>query len=238
MIKSSADAFYKAVLQAFLESKVPFLLGGTYAVSSYTGITRPTKDLDLFVHAGDQVQALDFFRKKKFKVSVPDERWLAKIVKNSAEVDVIHALANAMIPVNDSWFQDKHTTKIFGLKVPILSPTELIWSKTIVQDRYKNDMSDIMHLILRTHERVDWRRLLSHMGQYWELMLVIILYFRFIYPTEREVIPRWLLDELLSRVQSQLSVPTPDKKLTRGRLLSRQDYEIDVTEWGFKDLND
>ena len=37
---------------------LPFLLAGTYAVSAYTGITRPTKDLDIFCKAGDYPRIL------------------------------------------------------------------------------------------------------------------------------------------------------------------------------------
>lgn len=230
--------FYKEVLETLLGSKIPFLVSGTYAVAQYTGIDRKTKDLDIFCRAGDHVRILELFETKKFKTSVPDERWLAKIHKGQAFCDIIFALANALMPVNDSWFpgNDKFHAELFGSKVPFIAPTELIWAKVIVQDRYKNDMSDIMHIILRQHKRIDWQRLISHMGQYWEMLLIIILYFRFVYPSEREVIPREILDELLKRFEHQKNLPTLDKKICRGRLLSRGDYEIDVKEWGFLDL--
>ncbi len=52
-----AEAFYAESLRLLTESGIPFLLSGTYAVCAYTGIVRPTKDLDVFCnqasHSGD-----------------------------------------------------------------------------------------------------------------------------------------------------------------------------------------
>ena len=48
-----AEDFYRESLGLLAESGIPFMLSGTYAVSAYTGIVRPTKDLDVFCKAGD-----------------------------------------------------------------------------------------------------------------------------------------------------------------------------------------
>src|SRR2546421_121981 len=119
--------FYREVLEVLLASKIPFLLSGTYAVSAYTGIERKTKDLDVFCKMGDQVKILHLFESKGFKTSVPDERWLAKIHRGRNYCDIIFTLASSLTPINDEWFVEKHVTEIFGLKVPIIAPTELIW---------------------------------------------------------------------------------------------------------------
>ncbi len=228
--------FYTELLRHIMSTKIPFKVGGTYAVTAHTGVIRPTKDIDVFVRAGDYIKILESLKGKEYKTSVPDERWLAKIKKGAHACDLIFGLANAMMPVNDEWFRESQTAELFDFRVPILSPTELVWAKMIVQGRYKNDMADIMHIILVKHKAIDWKRLLSHVGQYWEMLLIIVLYFRFVYPSEREKIPRWLVDELFLRQQHQMKLPTLDKKICRGRLVSRLDYEIDIKEWGFKDL--
>jgi hypothetical protein len=44
----AAEAFYSEVLQLMARSDIPFLLSGTFALASYTGIDRPTKDVDVF----------------------------------------------------------------------------------------------------------------------------------------------------------------------------------------------
>jgi hypothetical protein len=90
-------------------------------------------------------------------------------------------------------------------------------------------------MILRRHEQIDWRKLLSHMELYWEVLLIALLNFRFIYPSERDVIPQWLMDELLERLKGQSNVKGPAKRVCRGRIFSPRDYAIDVDEWGFSE---
>jgi hypothetical protein len=58
-----AEAFYTTALQEFVGLGLPFLLAGTYAVSAYTGISRPTKDLDVFCRPGDFPRILGHFQK-------------------------------------------------------------------------------------------------------------------------------------------------------------------------------
>ena len=52
-----AEAFYSEVLQLMAQSEIPFLVSGTYALASYTGIDRPTKDVDVFAKAGDALKS-------------------------------------------------------------------------------------------------------------------------------------------------------------------------------------
>jgi len=66
--------------------------------------------------------------------------------------------------------------------------------------------------------------------------LIHALNFRFIYPTEREKIPDWLVEELLDRMRERSKLPVAQTRICRGRLFSREDYRIDVTDWGFADV--
>lgn len=233
---AEAEAFYRQSLEELRALKIPFLLAGTYAVSAYTGITRATKDLDIFCKAGDYPRILGHFRKLGFEIAVEDERWIAKVYKGEYFFDVIFASSNGTMPVSDSWFEQAREVEVLGVPVRIIAPTELLWSKAFIQVRHRYDGGDVAHVILKQHDQIDWQRLLSYMEQYWEVLLTHILNFRFIYPSERDRIPRWLLDELLDRMQQQLEVPPPQMKVCRGRMFSRSDYAIDVAEWGFADV--
>ena len=62
-----AEAFYSEVLQLMAESGIPFLVSGTYALASYTGIDRPTKDVDVFAKAGDALKMLHYFKEHGFE---------------------------------------------------------------------------------------------------------------------------------------------------------------------------
>lgn len=231
-----ADEFYKECLVLLNELKLPYLVGGTFALNAYTDMHRPTKDLDIFTKAGDYPKIVQAFRDRGFKVAVSDERWLAKISRNRHFVDIIFGAGNAIVPVTDAWFNDPRKATILDVSVPLLSPTELAWSKFFRIGRNKYEGNDIAHLILKKDSDIDWKRLFSYADQYWEVLLGHILHFRFIYPSEREKIPRWLLGELLERLTNQANMPTSKVKVCRGRVLSTSDFAIDVMEWGFADI--
>lgn len=231
-----AEEFYRAVLETVQDSGVPFLVGGTYAVSSYTHIVRPTKDLDIFCRAGDFPKVLEHAAAAGFKTEVPDERWIAKLKRGRFFVDVIFGSTIAVTAVNDQWFEASHSGTVLGLTVQLLPPTEVIWSKAFVQDRHRYDASDIAHIILIKSEAIDWRRLLAYFEQYWEVLLMHLLNFRFVYPSERELVPRWLFEELMDRLRRQADLPAPTRKICRGHLFSPHDYNIDLRDWGFGDV--
>jgi hypothetical protein len=231
-----ADRFYADSLRLLKESQIPFLVAGTFAVNCYTGINRATKDLDIFCKAGDFPRILLHFREHDFETVTVDERWLAKVKQGDCFFDVIFSSTAAVVTISDLWFQESHPAEIYGVPLQLTPPTEMIWSKALLQNRHRYDGADIAHLILRQSERIDWKRLLTHMEQYWEVLLIHILNFRFIYPSERDKIPRWLLEELMLRTQQQADLPLPQTKVCRGRLFSPDDYRIDVSEWGFADV--
>lgn len=230
------EAFYTESLKLLVESGIPFLLSGTYAVSAYTGIVRPTKDLDVFCKAGDYPKILAWFQERGYRTEVEDERWIAKVWQDAHFFDVIYNMSNATVPVNDDWFRGTHTICVYGTEVKITPPTELIWSKVFIQDRYRYDGADIAHVILKKHDEIDWERLLAYLEPYWEVLLVHLLNFRFAYPTERARVPKWLMEELIGRLNAQLHLPPANVKVCRGRLFSPRDYVIDITEFGFADV--
>ena len=61
-LEPRTSRFYLNALRVLSEAKVPYLLGGAYALAHYTGIVRHTKDLDLFVRPADAPRALDVLR--------------------------------------------------------------------------------------------------------------------------------------------------------------------------------
>jgi hypothetical protein len=231
-----SESFYSECLRLLAESQIPFLLSGTYALSCYTGIARPTKDVDVFAKAGDSLRILTFFRERGFEVQMVDERWLARVCRGELFMDIIFNMPTASVHVTDEWFDRAPKAKIYDTTVHLVPPTEFVWSKIFVQDRYRYDGADVAHMILKKHDAIDWTRLLGHMELYWEVLLMALLNFRFIYPSERELVPKWLMDELMERLHAQASMHPPDKRVCRGRLFSPRDYQVDVSEWGFSEV--
>ena len=230
-----AEAFYSEVLQLMAESRIPFLVSGTFALASYTGIDRPTKDVDVFAKAGDALKLLHYFKEHGFDVEIVDERWLSRITRGELFVDIITNMPTVTTHVTDEWFEGAPTSELFGAKVRLVPPTQFIWSKIFVQDHHRFDGADVAHMILKKHDQINWEQLLKHMELYWEVLLMALLNFRFVYPSERHMVPRWLMEELLERLRDQADMKGPGKKVCRGRIFSPRDYSIDVDEWGFSD---
>ena len=59
--------------------------------------------------------------------------------------------------------------------------------------------------------------------------------FGFIYPADREKVPRWVIDELTERVRQESRDGNTTEKICYGTILSRQQYLKDVTDWGYAD---
>ena len=159
-----AEAFYSEVLQLMAKSEIPFLVSGTYALASYTGIDRPTKDVDVFAKAGDALKLLSYFRDHGFSVETVDERWLDRITRGKLFVDVITNMPTVTTHVTDDWFVNAPEAELFGATVKLVPPTQFIWSKIFVQDHHRFDMADVAHMILKCHDRIDWMMLLSSHG--------------------------------------------------------------------------
>ena len=228
----AAEAFYSEVLQLMAKSEIPFLVSGTYALASYTGIDRPTKEVYVFAKAGDALKMLHYFKEQGFDVEMVDERWLARITRGKLFVDIIYNMPTVTTHVTDEWFVGAPEAKLFRATVRLVPPTQFVWSKIFVQDHHRYDMADVAHMILKCHDQINWEQLLSHMELYWEVLLIALLNFRFVYPSERELVPGWLMDELLERLSDQSDVKGPGKKVCRGRIFSPRDYSIDVEQWG------
>jgi hypothetical protein len=82
------------------------------------------------------------------------------------------------VPITDEWFEDAPTIMVYGSEVRITKPTELIWSKAFLQDRYRYDGADVAHVILKKADEIDWKRLLRYMEAFWEVLLIHLLNFR------------------------------------------------------------
>jgi len=233
-MNKAEEGFYTYALKKLKESGVPFLVGGTYALTLHTGLRRDTKDLDIFCKASDYPAILNVFEKDGFK-AVIDERWLLKLYKGNDFIDVIFSTVNGLVPVDDSWFKNNPVVELFGSKVKIIRADDMIWSKSFRQERHKYDGPDINHLLLKKPKEIDWNRLMTRMEPYWEILFAHLLNFRFVYPGYRQNIPKWVMEELIKRQTDQLRTPAPINKISRGRLISPSYYDIDFDEWGFVD---
>ncbi len=227
--------FYVRSLAVLNESGVPFLVGGAYALARHAGIERHTKDLDIFVYRDDCEAVLAALAAAGFRTEVPFPHWLAKAHGDDGFIDVIYSSGNGVCRVDREWFAHASDGEILGVPVKLCPVEEMIWSKGYVQERERFDGADIAHLIRSRGDTLDWDRLRRRFGEHWRVLFSHLITFGFIYPAERDKVPRWLLKELTSRFVDEIGVPLQTVHMCFGTLLSREQYLPDIGKWGYHD---
>lgn len=233
--RMEAQEFYKLSLELLLKNDVRFMLGGGFALYHYTGIVRDMKDMDIFCKPSEYPKILKLFADHGYETQVYDVRWLAKVHHDDHYIDIIFNTVNNICLVDDAWYEHAPETEVFGVPVHIIPDVELVWCKLYVQNRERYDGSDINHIILKHGHKLDWKRLLSRIDPHWHLLLMQVLQFQFVYPSEyRQIIPDWLFFELMKRANEQYELPAPYEKVCRGTIIDNTQYEIDIKDWNYK----
>jgi hypothetical protein len=234
-LPAETEAFYRRALDTLARAGVPFLLGGAFALEHYTGITRNTHDIDAFVREEDARPALDALASAGYETELLYPHWLGKARAGADELDVIYSSGSGVARVDDLWFANAVDGEALGRAVKLIPAEEMIWSKSFVQERERFDGADIMHLLRARAERIDWGRLLARFGPYWRVLLAHLVTFGFVYPDERRKVPDRVMHALLRRLEPELASDAGVGRVCQGTLLSREQYLVDVLEWGYED---
>lgn len=235
---------YKRALNALNQAGVPCVVAGAYAIYEHTGIIRQTKDLDLFLSPEAVIQAMTVLREAGFITRLEQSHWIGKAISPHNRdhfIDIIYGMGNGLALIDEDWFRHSSPAILAATQVRVAPPEELIWHRLFIHERHRHDMADVAHLILCVGHLMDWKRLLAKTDENWPLLLSQLLMFRYVYPGYRDQVPQWVLQELLGRAgesAQQRSAEGNDHDLTRGTLISRFSFAIDVNEWGFHDLRD
>src|SRR5436305_10712940 len=103
--KSSPNDFHLSSVAALRNANVPFLIGGAYVVEVYAGVSRRTKDFDLYVRPNHVEAALKALACAGYATDLTFPHWLAKAKRGRDYVDLIFRAGNGLCEVDDSWFQ-------------------------------------------------------------------------------------------------------------------------------------
>jgi hypothetical protein len=232
---------YKRALNALNEAGVPYVVAGAYAIYEHTGIYRKTKDLDLFCEPQAVVPAMETLKKVGFTARLEQSHWLAKALDGDYFIDIIYGMGNGLALIDHDWYAHSSPAILAATLVRVAPPEELIWHRLFINERHRHDMADIAHLILAGGDRMDWKRLVAKTGDHWPLLLSQVQMFRYVYPGYAKQVPDWVVRELLDRaeaVSQATEPPESEAKITRGTLISRFSFAIDVNEWGFGDMRE
>jgi hypothetical protein len=199
--------FYRRTLHVLSDAAVPFLVGGSHAFLEYTGIVRNTKDFDLFLRRTDLDRALQALQDAGYRTERTFPHWLAKAWQADDFVDLVVNSGNGLCVVDDGWFEHAVETQVLGMPVKIVPCEELVWQKCFVTER----------------ERYDGALLYSY-----------LILFTFVYPSEAELLPAAVLDDLGQRFVALRSTPVGER-VCQGTLLSRAQYITDIGQYGYAD---
>lgn len=235
LLDPQTKAFYCRCLHALTDADVPFLLGGAYAFGRYTGIERHTKDLDVFIRRADYDATMRTLAANGCRTELTFSHWLGKARCGEDVVDVIFSSGNGVAEVDEGWFEHARSGSVLGVPVKLVPPEEMIWSKGFIMERERFDGADVNHLIRACAEELDWARLIRRFGAHWRVLLSHLVMFGFVYPSLRQRIPEWVLDELLGRMWQEAHAAPLADRVCRGTLLSRAQYLVDVERWGDED---
>jgi hypothetical protein len=224
---------YRRALEAVNAAQLPCVVAGAYAIYEHTGIYRKTKDLDLFFEPRYVVEAARALQAAGFVMRLEDAHWLAKATMGDYFIDLIYGMGNGVALIDNTWLDHSRPGILAACPVRIAPAEELIWHRLFISERHRHDMSDIVHLILCCGETLDWDRLVGRVGEHWPLLLSQVLMFSYVYPGYRTNVPNWVSEQLLERARAEVGINGEDQDLTRGPLISRFSFTIDVTEWGF-----
>src|SRR5438874_2403992 len=232
--KDKSDLPHRRSVVALQDTDIPFLIGGAYVVEVYAGVSRQTKDFDLYLRPQHVDLALDALKRAGYKTKKTFPHWLAKASRGRDHVDMIFRAGNGLCEVEDSWFERAHGHEFLGLSVKLCAPEEMIWMKAYIMERERFDGADIAHILQSCAEKLDWPHLVHRFGPDWRVLLILLVLFGYVYPGERDKIPAAIMDDLIARLKSEKRTAGADR-ICRGTLLSRKQYLLDIQERGFRD---
>ena len=227
---------HRRALESLNAAGVEYLLGGAFALQAHLGVLlRAVKDLDLFCRPPDVERALAALADAGFATERTFPHWLAKAAAGREFIDVIFSSGNGVVTVDDGWFAHADRAEVLGVPVLLCPAEEGIWARAFVMERERYDGADVAHLLRCRAETLDWRRLLERFGPHWRVLYAHLVLFGFIYPAERDRVPRWVMAELAGRLAAEVASTAPADRVCQGTLLSRAQFLIDVGRWGYED---
>jgi hypothetical protein len=193
-------AIYRAAIQALREAGIPFLLGGGFALATFTGRWRDTKDIDFYINPNDRegaVRALvkagfkDYYQQRRY-----DRKWIYRSVRSGVIVDIIWAMANQRARVDDLWFERAGSVAIRGEKLAVIPKEEFLWCKLYIMQRDHCDWTDIFNLVYAQGTRVNWRHLIARLEEDVPLLRAMLTVYGWLCPKHALELPGSLWDRL------------------------------------------
>ncbi len=210
-------ALYRRVIAAARAEGLGFSLGGAFALATYTGYWRNTKDLDLFILPETRDPMVDLLTRAGlddyYDVLEYDRGWIYRAHHGDTIVDVIWATANRRAFVDEAWLTRGPEIDVRGERVRIIPVEELLWAKLYILHRDRCDWPDVLNLLYTSGATLDWQHVLERVGEDVLLLSGILSVFAWLSPDRATALPRWLWE----RLHLPAPAPVADADIERRR---------------------
>ncbi len=184
---------YRRAIEVLREAGVPWMLGGGFALATFTGRWRDTKDIDFYIRPDDRDAAVaslsragfaDYFSLRPY-----DRKWIYRSTKSGVIVDIIWAMANQRARVDQSWFERAGSVHVRDERVKILPLEEFMWCKLYIMQRDHCDWPDLFNLLYAVGPRLDWAHLIHRLDEDLPLLKGLLSVYSWLCPRSARKLP-------------------------------------------------
>jgi hypothetical protein len=203
---------YRVAIKALREAQVPFMVGGGFALATFAGRWRDTKDIDFYVHPRDREAAISALTRAGFGDYYPtrayDRKWIYRSTCSGLIVDIIWAMANQRGQVDDIWFERASSVVIRGEFLKVLPLEELMWCKLYIMQRDHCDWTDLFNLLYAVGPQIEWSHLIWRLEEDVPLLKALLTVYAWLCPRSSRKLP----DRLWKRLGMRRAAGVPFKR--------------------------
>jgi hypothetical protein len=198
-------------------------------VAAYIGLVREHKDMDLYVLPEQRAEWIGLMNQlalEDYYAQAPyDRTWIYRAYQGEALVDVIWEMANHLAEVDEEWLTRGATVELEGLRLCLLPPEELIWTKLHVLQKDRCDWPDVLNLLYATSAQMDWGQLLARLGADTPLLTGALAVYGWLCPGAAQQVPGWVWQRLHLTVPNT-AAPLPEVAAQRVKLIDSRPWFI------------
>ncbi len=187
---------YRKAIGAVRNANIPVLLGGGFALATFTGRWRDTKDIDFYVMPRARAAAIAALKKAGFsdyyKTKPYDRRWIYRSVRSGVIVDIIWSMANRRARVDNLWFENARSVLIRGEPLKVVPVEEFMWCKLYILQRDHCDWTDVFNVIFSSGTAVNWIHLIKRLGPDVSLLKGLLSVYSWLCPGNAAKLPERL----------------------------------------------
>src|SRR5438552_1988912 len=226
-------AVYLRAIEALRSTRLPFMLGGGFALGAYVDRWRNTKDIDFYILPQTQelmAEALTNAGFADYYEQLPYDRgWIHRSTRDGVIVDLIWSMANRRAQVDTTWFEHAQTVALREETLRLIPAEELLWCKLYVFQRDHCDWPDVLNLLHAVGPSLDWPRLLGRMDSDLQLLKAALTLFDWISPNRSAQLP--------AHIRRQLELPnvlaiTAEEEQRLVRLLDSRGWYVPMLAKG------